>query len=209
MFYHVAAYRQLPVASVPLIVSVPSGNFGNLTAGIFAKRIGLPVARFVASTNANKAVPAYLESGEFHPHPAVPTISNAMDVGNPNNFPRLMNLCRNRLENVRKEIWGHAATDAETMAAMKMLHERYGYIADPHTAVGVLGWEAYKREHPESAQGLALATAHPAKFAEVVRGAIGFAPALPDRLAAYLKLEKLSLPMSNSYDDFKQFLLAH
>src|ERR1700736_4285202 len=209
MFYHVAAYRQLPVASVPLIVSVPSGNFGNLTAGIFAKRIGLPVARFVASTNANKAVPAYLESGEFHPHPAVPTISNAMDVGNPNNFPRLMNLCRNRLENVRKEIWGHAATDAETMAAMKMLHERYGYIADPNTAVGVLGCEAHKREHPESAQGLALATAHPAKFAEVVRGAIGFAPALPDRLAAYLKLEKLSLPMSNSYDDFKQFLLAH
>ncbi|GAC1702165.1 MAG: threonine synthase [Candidatus Acidiferrum sp.] len=209
MFYHVAAYRQLPVASVPLIVSVPSGNFGNLTAGLFAKRIGLPVARFVASTNANNAVPAYLESGEFHPNPAVPTISNAMDVGNPNNFPRLLDLCRNRLESVRKEIWGHAATDVETMGAMKMLHERFGYIADPHTAVGVLGWEAYKREHPESAQGLVLATAHPAKFAEVVRGAIGFAPPLPDRLAAYLKLDKLSLPMTNSYDDLKQFLLAH
>jgi threonine synthase len=208
MFYHVAAYRQLPVASVPLIVSVPSGNFGNLTAGLFAKRIGLPVAKFVASTNANDVVPEYLRTGEFHPRPARATYSNAMDVGNPNNFPRLLDLCRNRLENVRKEIWGHTSTDEETLAAMKAIHERFGYIADPHTAVGVLGWEAYKRDHPEPSQGLVLATAHPAKFAEVVRHAIGSAPPLPDRLAAYLKCDKLSLPISSAYDDFKQFLLT-
>jgi threonine synthase len=208
MFYHVAAYRQLPVASVPLIVSVPSGNFGNLTAGLFAKRIGLPVAKFVASTNVNDVVPEYLRTGEFHPRQAEPTYSNAMDVGNPNNFPRLLDLCRNRLENVRKEIWGHRATDEETLAAMKAIHERFGYIADPHTAVGVLGWEAFKREHPEPSQGLVLATAHPAKFAEVVRRAIGFAPPLPDRLAAYLKRDKLSLPISSAYEEFKQFLLA-
>ncbi len=208
MFYHVAAYRQLPVASVPLIVSVPSGNFGNLTAGIFAKRIGLAVAKFVASTNVNDVVPEYLRTGEFHPRQAKPTYSNAMDVGNPNNFPRLLDLCRNRIENVRKEIWGHTATDKETLAAMKTIHERFAYIADPHTAVGVLGWEAYKREHPEPSQGLMLATAHPAKFAEVVRRAIGSAPPLPDRLAAYLKRDKLSLPISSAYDDFKQFLLA-
>ena len=208
MFYHVAAYRQLPVASVPLIVSVPSGNFGNLTAGIFAKRIGLPVAKYVASTNANDVVPEYLRTGEFHPRAAQATYSNAMDVGNPNNFPRLLDLCRNRLECVQKEIWGHGATDDETLAAMKMLHDRFGYIADPHTAVGVLGWEAYKREHPEPAQGLVLATAHPAKFADVVKKAIGTAPPLPDRLAAYLKREKLSLLISSSYDEFKQFLLA-
>ncbi len=208
MFYHVAAYRQLPVASVPLIVSVPSGNFGNLTAGLFAKRIGLPVAKFVASTNANDVVPEYLRTGEFHPRQAKPTYSNAMDVGNPNNFPRLLDLCRNRIENVRKEIWGHRATDEETLAAMKAIHEIFGYIADPHTAVGVLGWETYKREHPQPAQGLVLATAHPAKFAEVVRRAIGSAPPLPDRLAAYLKRDKLSLPMPSTYDDFKQFLLA-
>src|SRR6202162_1328205 len=123
MFYHVAAYRQLPVASVPLIVSVPSGNFGNLTAGIFAKRMGLPVARFVASTNANDVVPEYLRSGEFHPRAAMPTYSNAMDVGNPNNFPRLLDLCRNRLEYVQKEIWGHGATDEATIADMQMLQE--------------------------------------------------------------------------------------
>jgi threonine synthase len=153
MFYHVAAYRQLPVASVPLIVSVPSGNFGNLTAGIFAKRIGLPVTKFIASTNANDVVPQYLLNGKFEPRAGIATISNAMDVGNPNNFPRLLDLCRNRLESVQKEIWGHGATDEETLAAMKMIHERYNYIADPHTAVGVLGWEAYKREHPEPAQG--------------------------------------------------------
>ena len=209
MFYHVAAYRQLPVASVPLIVSVPSGNFGNLTAGIFAKRIGLPVARFIASTNVNDVVPEYLRTGEFRPRAAVATFSNAMDVGNPNNFPRLLDLCRHRLEYVRREIWGHGATDDETLAAMKMLYERFAYMADPHTAVGALGWEAYRREHPEPAQGLVLATAHPAKFAEVVRKAIGIAPPLPDRLAAHLDKPKLSLTMSSRYDDFKQFLLAH
>jgi threonine synthase len=209
MFYHVAAYRQLPVASVPLIVAVPSGNFGNLTAGIFAKRIGLPVARFVASTNANDVVPQYLRTGEFCPRPAKPTVSNAMDVGSPNNFPRLLDLCRGRLEYVRREIWGHGATDDETFGAMKLLHERFSYLADPHTAVGVLGWEAYRREHPEPAQGLVLATAHPAKFADVVTRAIGTAPPLPDRLAAYLQRPKLSIAMSNLYPDFKEFLLAH
>jgi threonine synthase len=208
MFYHVAAYRQLPVASVPLIVSVPSGNFGNLTAGIFAKRIGLPVAKFVAATNVNDVVPEYLRTGEFHPRPAKASFSNAMDVGNPNNFPRLLDLCRNRLEYVQKEIWGHGSADDETLREMKVMHERYGYIADPHTAVGVLGWEAYKREHPEPSQGLVLATAHPAKFADVVMKAIGTAPQLPDRLAAYLRREKLSRPISSSYDDFKQFLLT-
>jgi threonine synthase len=206
MFYHVAAYRQLPVASVPLIVSVPSGNFGNLTAGIFAKRIGLPVARFIASTNANDVVPQYLLSGKFQARAGIATISNAMDVGNPNNFPRLLDLCRNRLEYVQKEIWGHGATDEETLAAMKMVYERYRYIADPHTAVGILGWEAYKREHPEPAQGLVLSTAHPAKFADVVQRAIGVAPPLPDRLAACLTREKLSLPFSSNYGDVRQFL---
>jgi threonine synthase len=137
------------------------------------------------------------------------TLSNAMDVGSPNNFPRLLDLCRGRLEYVQREIWGHGATDDETLSAMKSVHERFGYIADPHTAVGILGWEAYRREHPEPAQGLVLATAHPAKFADVVSRAIGTAPPLPDRLAAYLQRPKLSQPMLPAYDDFKQFLLAH
>src|SRR6266700_3743749 len=121
MFYHVAAYRQLPVASTPLVVAVPSGNFGNLTAGLFAKRIGLPVEKFVASTNINDVVPEYLRTGEFHPRAATATYSNAMDVGNPNNFPRLLDLCRGRLEYVQKEIWGHGATDEETLREMKTI----------------------------------------------------------------------------------------
>jgi threonine synthase len=209
MFYHVAAYRQLPVASTPLVVAVPSGNFGNLTAGLFAKRIGLPVARFIAATNANDVVPRYLLSGEFQPRPALATFSNAMDVGDPNNFPRLLDLCRGRLELVQKEIWGHSATDEETLKEMESVWGRYRYIADPHTAIGLIAWEAYKREHPEPAQGLVLATAHPAKFGDVVVKAIGSAPPLPNRLAAYLQRPKLSLPISSQYDDLKQFLLAH
>lgn len=208
IFYYVAAHQQLPEKSAPLVVAVPSGNFGNLTAGIFAKHIGLQIAMFVAATNRNDVVPEYLRTGEFRPRPAIQTLSNAMDVGNPNNFPRLLDLCQGRLENVRREIWGYAATDDETLREMKSIHERYGYIADPHTAVGMLGWEAYKREHAEPAQGVVLATAHPAKFADVVKRAIGSAPPMPDRLGGYLKREKLSIPMSSAYDDFKQFLLA-
>src|SRR6202048_3814332 len=198
MFYHVAAYRQLPVASVPLIVSVPSGNFGNLTAGLFAKRIGLPVTRFVAATNANDVVPRYLADGQFQPHPAIATLSNAMDVGNPNNFPRLLDLCRGKLEYVQKEIWGHGATDHETLAAMKSVHDRFDYIADPPTAVGVLRWEAYRREHPEPAQGLVLSTAHPAKFADVVMRGIGAAPPLRGGFTAYLRGRRCSLPISSA-----------
>lgn len=209
MFYYAAAWQHLPATEqVPLVVSVPSGNFGNLTAGIFATRIGLPMAKFIAATNANDVVPEYLRTGKFRARPAAQTYSNAMDVGNPNNFPRLLDLCGGRIESVREEIWGHAASDEETLAAMKSIHERFGYIADPHTAVGFLGWEAYQREHGERAQGLLLATAHPAKFGDVVRRAMASAPPFPERLAACLKREKLSLPMSAIYDDFKQFLLA-
>jgi threonine synthase len=209
MFYHVAAYRQLPVASVPLVVSVPSGNFGNLTAGLFAKRIGLPVSRFIAATNANDAIPHYLRTGKYEPNQAVATYSNAMDVGNPNNFPRLLDLCRNRLENVQREIWGHSSNDEDTLKEMHLVWDRYRYIADPHTAVGISAWDAYRKEHADPSQGLVLATAHPAKFAEVVQKAIGIAPPLPSRLAEYLERKKLSLPMSNKYEDFKQFLLSH
>jgi threonine synthase len=198
----------LPVASVPLIVAVPSGNFGNLTAGIFAKRIGLPVARFIAATNVNDVVPQYLLSSKYCPRPAVATYSNAMDVGNPNNFPRILDLCRNRIENVRKEIWGHGATDEQTLQEMHAVWDRYRYVADPHTAVGIHGWEAYRKQHPEPSQGLVLATAHPAKFADIVEKGIGVAPPLPERLARHLQQPKLSIPISSDYSGFKEFILS-
>ncbi len=119
-------------------------------------------------------------------------------------------MCRNRIEYVRREIWGHSATDEETLTADAARRGiATGYISDPHTAVGILGWEAYRKEHPEPSQGLVLATAHPAKFAEIVQKRIGTAPPLPSRLADYLQRPKLSRPMSSKYDDFKQFLLSH
>ena len=124
-------------------------------------------------------------------------------------FPRLLDLCRNRLENVRKEISGEHASDEETLREMHNVWERYRYVSDPHTAVGIHAWEAYRKEHPEPSQGLVLATAHPAKFADIVQQGIGNAPPLPERLARYLQRPKLSRPMTTRYADFKQFLLAH
>jgi threonine synthase len=208
MFYYAAAYCQIGDPAIPMIVSVPSGNFGNLTAGVFAKRLGVPIQQFIASTNSNDVVPKYLQSGEFRSHAALATISNAMDVGNPNNFPRVLDLYKGRLQNVRREIWGHAATDSETLGAMKSLYEKFGYVADPHTAVGILGWEAYRREHPGAAQGVVLATAHPAKFAAVVQQAIGVAPPLPARLATHLQHQRLSVPISSEYEDLRGFCRA-
>jgi len=149
MFYHVAAYRQLPVASVPLIVSVPSGNFGNLTAGIFAKRIGLPVAMYIASTNANDVVPEYLRTGVFSSARGAGDLFECHGRGQ---SPIIFRACsiygRNRVEYVQKEIWGHGATDEETLTAMKMLHEKFGYISDPHTVGWRARWEAYKSNIP-------------------------------------------------------------
>ena len=188
---------------------MPSGNFGNLTAGIFAKRIGLPVARFIASTNANDVVPEYLRTGEFHPAPAAATFPTPWMSAAPTIFRACSIYAATASNTCSAKSGATAPLTRKRSAAMKSLHERFNYIADPHTAVGVLGWEAYRREHTEPSQGLVLATAHPAKFADVVMRAIGIAPPLPDRLAAYLQRPKLSLPLSSKYDDFKQFLLSH
>jgi len=206
MLYYVSAYCQLPEGPPP-VVCVPSGNFGNLTAGVFAKRIGIPITRFIAATNANDVVPKYLASGEFHPLPAKVTYSNAMDVGNPSNLARLLDLCGGSVEGLRRELSAYSASDDETLREMKSVWDRSGYLLDPHTAVGVLGWEAYRREQSGSVRGLVLATAHPAKFASVVEKAIGEAPPLPERLRQYLGRTKLSVPMSSRYEDLKSYLL--
>ena len=154
MFYHVAAYRQLPVASVPLIVSVPSGNFGNLTAGIFAKRIGLPVTSSWPRQMRTMSCRNICASGEFRPRPATAdNIRTPWTSATRTIFRGLLDLCRGRIGIRATRNLGPRRDGRETLQAMKSLYERFGYIADPHTAVGVLGWEAYKREHSEPAQG--------------------------------------------------------
>ena len=208
MFYYFAGVAQLRERGTPVAVSVPSGNFGNLTAGLMAKRTGLPVAQFIAATNKNDVVPEYLRSGSFRPRPSQPTLSSAMDVGNPSNFARLADLCENDLQAMRREIWACSATDEQTLHALKSVRERYGYLADPHTAVGIFGLETFLKQRSAPCQGIVLATAHPAKFPEVVARATGVTPELPERLVASLSRQKQAIPLANSFDAFKQFLLA-
>jgi threonine synthase len=207
-FYYFAAFAQLGQAEVPVVVSVPSGNFGNLTAGLYAKRTGLAASQFIAATNINDVVPEFLRSGTFRPRPSQQTLSSAMDVGNPSNFARLADLYENDIGAMRRDLWGCGFTDEETLRAMKSVQERFGYLADPHTAVGILGFETFLKQHSGPCQGIALATAHPAKFAEAVARATGVKPKLPERLAECLARPKKSQPLANSFEELKSFLLA-
>lgn len=207
--YYFYAYSQLKDKSLPLVFTVPSGNFGNLTAGLFAKQLGLPIHAMVAANNANNIFTEYRRTGEFNPKPSVQTISNAMDVGNPSNFQRIQALYDNIHQDIANDISAYAFDDAETIDAIKDVSEKYDYVMCPHTAVGYLGMKAYKQEHPEPANHLVLATAHPVKFGEIVENAIGKTVPVPERLNAVLGDEKLSIPMKNSYDDFKKFLLEN
>lgn len=168
-------------------LSVPSGNFGNLTAGLIAHRIGLPCGRFVAATNSNDVVPRYLGSGSYDPVASVSTISNAMDVGDPSNFARILDLYGGDADALRRDVRGSRHDDAETRAAIRDVHARTGYVMDPHTAVGYLGI----RELPRADGGpdVLLATAHPAKFRESVEPAIGAKVPVPPALAACLERE--------------------
>jgi threonine synthase len=184
VFYYVYGWGQLPAGSEP-IVSVPSGNFGNLSAGLIAKRLGLPAPRFVAATNVNDVVPAYLRTGRYEPRPPQRTISNAMDVGAPGNLPRIMALYDDDLERLRRDVVGHAASDDDTRQCIVRVWRETGYVLDPHSAVASLGLEAELATHPD-AIGMFLATAHPAKFADVVEPLIGEAVPVPERLAACL-----------------------
>ena len=189
VFYYFHAWAQLPSpplldADPPLVVSTPSGNFGNLTAGLVAKRIGLPVSRFVAATNVNDVVPAYLQSGEYLPRASAATISNAMDVGDPSNFARIRHLYahwRDPLNSLRSDLAGRSFDDRATRQAMRDVHENRGYLLDPHTAVGYLGLKE-EIEAQGGGTGVVLATAHPAKFADVIRDAVGIEPPVPPAL---------------------------
>jgi threonine synthase len=208
MFYYFAACAQLPDTAAPVVFSVPSGNFGNLTAGLFAKRVGLPVSQFIAATNTNDVVPEFLRSGKLIPRASRHTVSNAMDVGNPSNFARIIDLYDNDLEAIRRDLWGCSFSDEETLRTMHDVELRHKYLLDPHTAVGVLGWESFAKQNQASSQGIVLATAHPAKFAETVARATGLRPEMPERLASLLDRAKQSIPLPNRFPALQEFLLS-
>ena len=205
IFYYFYAYAQLKKTSDAVVVSVPSGNFGNLTAGLIAKRMGLPIAKFIAATNINDSVPKYLETGEFHPHPSRQTLSNAMDVGNPSNFARILDLYQGDLERIRYDIFGVSFTDLETKSAIIEIKDRYDYIADPHGAVAYLGLEAYRKKINHM-KGIFLETAHPAKFLDIVEPLIGKSILVPERLQQSLDKKKESILLSNNYEDLVDLL---
>ena len=168
-FYYFAAVAQLGLSKSLPVFSVPSGNFGNLTGGLLAKRIGLGVAQFIAATNANDVVPEFLRTGKLIPRASRHTISNAMDVGNPSNFARIIDLYDNDLQAIRRDIWGCSFDDEETLRVMHDVEERHGYVLDPHTAVGVPGWQSFAKQSRTRCAGIVLARRHPASFAETVR----------------------------------------
>ena len=206
MLYYFLAYRQLKHKNKPLVVAVPSGNFGNICAGMIAQQMGLPIDHFVAATNVNDAVPSYLESGNYQAVKTTPTISNAMDVGDPSNFVRIQKIYGNDFENLSQHLSGYRFTDDETRSAMQHIHTSSGYVADPHGAVGYLGLKKYLENHPDK-YGIFLETAHPVKFLTTVEETLGTKVELPKRIQDLLKREKQSTPISN-YDDLKRFLLA-
>lgn len=208
-FYYFHLLAQLPKPTGrPLVVSTPSGNFGNLTAGLFAKRMGLPCEKFVAATNVNDVVPEYLKGRGFTPRRSVATLSNAMDVGNPSNFARILWLYRDSLPDLKRDLVGSVHTDEETLSTITDVYRRSDYLLDPHTAVGYLGAREGLDAAPKGAIAVVLATAHPAKFRETVERALGAPVALPPALAAVAEREEHLVSLPADYEILKEYLTS-
>ena len=203
--YYFYAFSQLKDISKPIVISVPSGNYGNLTAGLLAKESGLPVHCFVASTNANDVVPEYFQTGKFRPRPSVKTISNAMDVGNPSNFSRMLEMYKQSRDKMANDIQAYAFTDKQTLQQISQYYKKTGYLLDPHGAVASLGLDTYKKE--EDVTGIFLETAHPAKFKSVYEEELCSTITIPKRLQKNMGRRKISQPMSNNFNDLKHWLL--
>lgn len=201
-FYYAYGYAQVP--SHHLVFSVPSGNFGNLTAGLIAKKMGIPIEHFIAATNINDTVPLYLKLGKFLPKASRRTLSNAMDVGNPSNFARIEDLYEN-FKAVKKEITGQVFSDEQTILGMQELYNDFNYISDPHGAIGYLGVKQYLKYH-SAACGIFLETAHPAKFIEVVESALRIKIPLPEALELALHKQKHALCIEAKYSSLKALL---
>ncbi|MDR3061510.1 MAG: threonine synthase [Dysgonamonadaceae bacterium] len=206
-FYYFYAYSQLAVSGKAdhLVVCVPSGNFGNITAGLFAKKMGLPVKRFIAANNKNDVFLEYLRTGKYLPRPSVQTVANAMDVGDPSNFARILDLYQNDYNAICADISGFRYLDEDILAAIGSCYESTGYLLDPHGACGYL---ALKEGLGENETGLFLETAHPAKFKETVEKAINVRNiAVPDKLKAFMQGRKQSVECSKSFGALKSLLL--
>lgn len=197
-FYYFWAYAQVK-DDRPIYISVPSGNYGNLTAGLLAQKMGLPIDRYIASANANDIVPNYLTNGIFDPRASVETISNAMDVGNPSNFARMLDLFKEDVNIFRDHISGYSYTDEETKVCMQEVYNEHGYMLDPHGAVGYLGLKEYMKD--KDSVGIFFETAHPAKFGDVVEETIDTRIIIPARLQEYVDKTKFSIEMENSYEE--------
>ena len=205
-FYYFFAYKQWTEKNHPPVISVPSGNFGNVCAGILAKQSGLPVHHFIAACNVNDAVTAYLKTEIFQAQTAVPTLSNAMDVGNPSNFIRILEIFHHQFPDLAKNLSSYSISDEETMATIKEVYEQTKYTLDPHGAVGYLSLKRFLQTHP-GRKGIFLETAHPVKFPDAVEKATGKKIEPPFSISSIMKLEKKSLKMNASYESFKNFLL--
>ncbi|GAB3892684.1 threonine synthase [Spirosoma agri] len=206
-FYYVRAYGQVRKYSKPVVFSTPSGNFGNLSAGAMVQQMGLPVAHFVAATNLNNVVPAYIKTGLYATKPSVATVSNAMDVGSPSNFVRLSHLYSDGYDRFKENVSGYFYDDDETRAGMQRIDDQYGYVACPHTAIGIMGLEAYLAETKLDYTGVALATAHPSKFKPLVEEVLGRPIRVPERLAILADRDKQSIRIPADYEVFKESLL--
>ena len=204
MFYFFFAYKELKKFNKPLIVSCPSGNFGNICAGIIAKKLGLPLTHFVASTNSNDTIPRFLNNGVYNPKPSTATISNAMDVGNPSNFVRIQEMYNNDLAEFEKDFSSYNFSDEETLFEMQNIYTNTGYISEPHGAIGYLGLKKELQNHRNSI-GIFLETAHPIKFLDVVEPVLNIKLEIPKQIESVLDKEKISIKISN-YNDLKTFL---
>ncbi|MBD3580923.1 threonine synthase [Flavobacterium selenitireducens] len=205
MFYFFFAYKRLKSLGRPLVVSCPSGNFGNICAGVLAKKLGLPIAHFVASTNANDTVPRFLKSWEYDPKPSVETLSNAMDVGNPSNFIRIRELYGDDKSKFDTEFSSYPFSDEETSDAIQIIFERFGYVLEPHGAVAYLGLQKELARFPD-AVGIFLETAHPVKFREIAEKILSFPIEVPAQIEELMRLKKVSSRIGD-YGQLKSFLL--
>lgn len=206
-FYYFSAYAQLKKFGKPLVISVPSGNFGNLSAGLLAYRMGLPIEHFIAATNVNNAVPRYLESGAYEPVPSIETISNAMDVGSPSNFVRLIRFFNDDWKSVTEKISGAFFNDEQTQKAMREVFGNANYVMCPHTAVAYRGLQEYRKKIKGDFTGVFLSTAHPAKFIDLVEETLGKSIDVPERLKSLLDIEKVSIKMKPEFSEFKSLLM--